>query len=137
MSCSFREDVRGGLSARLVPLSMDSVDWSGAGAPAAVESVGGGDADRSEDDLDDELDPVDTGSDSDPDGGSKCSANQRRRDADQQGEPDRDFLPAGSDEPTEGADDQADDEGGEEPTDFHALLLLLHSDIDQGLVAES
>src|SRR5829696_3348650 len=95
----------GGLSARLVPLSMESVDSSGAGAPAAVESVGGGDADRGEDDLDDELDPVDTGSDSDPDGGSKGCANQRRHDADQQGEPDRDFLPAGSDESTEGADD--------------------------------
>src|SRR5215217_6354968 len=134
MSSSFREACPGGLSARLV-LSMDSGDSSGAGAPAAVEPVSGGDADRSEDDLDDELDPVDTGSDSDPDGGSQCGANQRRRDADQQGEPDRDFLPAGSDEPTESADDQADDEGADEPTDLHALLLLLHSDIDHGLVA--
>src|SRR5215213_7828164 len=137
MSSSFREAYPGGVSARLCRCQMDSGDSSGAGAPAAIESVGGGDADRCEDDLDDELDPVDTGSDSDPDGGSQCGANQRSRDADQQGEPDRNFLPAGSDEPTESADDQADDEGADEPTDLHALLLLLDSDTDQGLVAKS
>src|SRR5829696_6983622 len=137
MSSSFPEDVRADCPPGWCRCQMDSGDSSGAGAPAAVESVGGGDADRSEHDLDDQLDPVDTGGDSDPDGGSKGCANQRSRDADQQGEPDRDFLPAGSDESTESADDQADDEGGDEPRDFHALLLLLHSDIDQGLVAKS
>src|SRR5215213_7608495 len=97
MFSSFREDVRADCPPGWCRCQMDSGDSSGAGAPAAVESVGGGDADRGKDDLDDEFDPVDTGSDSDPDGGSKCSANQRSRDADQQGEPDRNFLPAGSD----------------------------------------
>jgi hypothetical protein len=47
-------------------------------------------------------------------------AEQCRDDADDQGQPDGDVLPAGHDETAEGADDEADDERGDDAGDGHS-----------------
>jgi|tagenome__1003787_1003787.scaffolds.fasta_scaffold18732003_1 hypothetical protein len=73
---------------------------------SAVGVGGDEDADGRQDDLDDQFDPVEAAGVGDAQGAGDSRADERGDDADDDGQPDRDVLLAGNDEPPERTDDE-------------------------------
>jgi inner membrane transporter RhtA len=94
-----------------------------ADAAAAVRPGHDRDTDRCHDDLHDELQPVDAaGLGRNAKGTCDERADERCDDTDDDGQPDRDGLPARHDQPTKSADDGTDDDRGNDARDGHGVL---------------
>src|SRR4051812_19852668 len=78
-------------------------------------------ADSGEDDLEQQLDPVEALGVGDADGPGDHGAQKGGHDTDDDREPDRDVLPAGYDQATQHTDDQTDDQRGNDAGDSHGV----------------
>src|SRR6185369_12337858 len=88
---------------------------------AAVPAGDRADPDRGQDDLDQNLEPVDPARIGPAEDAGDRGADERGHDADHNGEPDRDVLLARHHEPAEGADDEANDKCRDHAADGHVL----------------
>jgi ABC-2 family transporter protein len=115
--------------------------WSGAGWPEpgssrragraseapstrSVPAGDEGDTGGRQDDLDEQLDPVDPARASDAHGVGEQRPDEGGDDADDDRQPDGNGLPAWKHQPAERPDDQADDDGADDAGDRHRVLLL-------------
>src|SRR6478752_6691852 len=100
-----------------------STQCSDQAAAAAATAGDRGHADRGEDDLEQELDPVHAGGVLHADQAGQPRADEGRDDADDDGQQDRDALTTAHEETAEDADHGADDDGGDDAFGGHGNSL--------------